>query len=263
MAIMPRKDIADFLEESVRHYNRVAFIENDPVSIPHLFTKKEDREISGFFAAVLAWGNRKTIIRNASRLMEQMDGAPYEFVMHHTTNELNRLAPFVHRTFNGGDCMFFIRSLRNIYRSHQGMEHIFTKGFRQQSHPAAAIHEFRKVFFMPRHELRTEKHLGDPYRNSASKRICMFLRWMVRTDRDRVDFGLWKQIQPGQLAIPLDVHTARVARALGLLRRKTNDWKAVMELTNALRQLDPADPVKYDFALFGMGVNERRGKAGW
>jgi uncharacterized protein (TIGR02757 family) len=251
------KDLKDFLEEKTFQYNSPAFIDTDPISIPHRFSKKEDIEISGFLSAVIAWGNRKAILVSAGRIMDLMDNTPHDFVLHHSAADLKRFKKFVHRTFNGGDAVYFIRSLKNIYRNHGGMESIFQK---QISKPdtdlSPAISGFKKIFYsLP--NARTQKHLPDPLKNSSAKRMNMFLRWMVRKDKQGVDFGLWKFVRPSQLSIPLDVHTGNVARKLGLLKRKQSDWKAVMELNSRLRGFDSNDPVKYDFALFGLGVFEK------
>lgn len=249
-----KSELKDFLDEKVEQYNRPKFIETDPIQIPHLFTKKEDREIAGFLTATIAWGNRKSILKNAHKLMELMDQAPFQFVMQHEENDLERLSPFVHRTFNEIDLRFFIKSLRNIYQNHDGLETIFQKNATKNS-LQPAIHALKKHFFEIPHPSRTTKHVSDPLKNSAAKRINMFLRWMVRNDNAGVDFGIW-QIAPSLLSCPLDVHSGNVARKLGLLSRKQNDSKALAELDISLRHLAPDDPVKYDFALFGLGVFE-------
>ncbi|SRR5258706_1051399 len=251
------KELKDFLEEKTLRYNSSSFISDDPISIPHRFSKKEDIEISGFFSAVIAWGNRKAIVAAGSRLAELMDNSPHEFILHHSPADLNRFKKFVHRTFNGGDAIYFIRSLKNIYKNHGGMESIFQRHISlSDADLSPALSGFKAMFYiLP--GARTQKHLPDPLQNSSAKRMNMFLRWLVRNDKQGVDFGLWKFIKPSQLSIPLDVHTGNVARKLGLLKRKQNDWKAVMELTARLREFDPNDPVKYDFALFGLGVFEK------
>jgi uncharacterized protein (TIGR02757 family) len=258
------KDIKNFLDENYLKYNKPAFIENDPVSIPHLFSKKEDIEIAGLLAATIAWGNRKSIIVNANKLMKWMDLDPHDFILNHSKGDLKIFEKFVHRTFNGKDCIFFIQSLANIYREHGGLENTF-KGTDLKER----IIHFRKIFLEIKHLKRSEKHVSDPASGSAAKRLCMFLRWMVRKDNKGVDFGIWKSISPSELCLPLDVHTGNVSRALGLLQRKQNDWKAVEEITSVLREFDKNDPVKYDFALFGLGVdkvldfsqaNKRRGR---
>lgn len=251
------KELKDFLEEKTFRYNSPSFIEDDPISIPHRYSKKEDIEISGLLAAVIAWGNRKAILASAARLMGLMDDSPYEFIMHHTASDLTRFKKFVHRTFNGNDTIYFIRSLKNIYCNHGGMEGIFKAHIsRSDADLSPALSGFKTIFYeLP--DARTQKHLPDPLQNSSAKRMNMFLRWMVRKDKQGVDFGLWKFISPSQLSMPLDVHTGNVARKLGLLKRKQNDWKAVTELTGLLRGFDPNDPVKYDFALFGLGIFEK------
>ncbi len=253
-------DLKKFLDEKVDLYNRPEFIEADPISIPHRFSKKEDIGISGFFAATIAWGQRPVILKNANQLMEMMDNSPHDFILNHSKKELKPFSTFVHRTHNGTDCIYFISSLKNIYNKHGGLEKVFTDGFTTAT-AAYSITKFRELFFSIPHPSRTKKHIADPLANSSAKRLCMYLRWMVRKDKRGVDFGIWKNILPSQLACPLDLHSARVARSLSLLARKQNDWKAVMELTEKLKQFDPVDPVKYDFALFGLGINENFNKS--
>lgn len=248
--------LKDFLDARVEEYNQPEFLENDPLQVPHRFSKKEDIEISGFLTATIAWGNRKSIINNALRLMELLDHAPHDFVHHHTPKDLKKLLPFVHRTFNGTDLQYFISSLKNLYQNHGGLEAVFTRHAEKDS-MQPAIAKFKKVFFALPHLPRTTKHVSDPHKGSAAKRLNMFLRWMVREHTTGVDFGLWKGLAPGQLSCPLDVHSGNVARKLGLLTRKQNDAKAVALLDTHLRVLDPHDPVKYDFALFGLGVSEK------
>lgn len=243
-----------FLEKKFNQYHRFEFIENDPISVPHRFSKKEDIEIAAFFSSVLAWGSRKVTIRNALKLMNMMDDSPYDFILHHTSSGLKPFKKFVHRTFNGVDVVFFIQSLQNIYMHQGGMEKIFTDTFRKADNAAIPISSFRKHFFSLPHQKRSEKHLPDPLTGSAAKRMNMFLRWMIRKDDAGIDFGIWKKITPSQLVCPLDVHSAANAREWGLLMRKQNDWKAVVELTNNLKKFDAADPVRYDYALFGQGV---------
>jgi len=252
---MNSTELKEFLDFKVDQYNTSEFIETDPVQIPHLFSRKEDMEISGFLTATISWGNRKSILKNANYLMELLEFAPYDFVQNHSEAELEKLENFVHRTFNGGDLIYFIKAFQYIYREHNGMENIFSKHSNKYS-LQPAIHEFKKIFFELPHEKRTEKHVSDPLKNSAAKRINMFLRWMVRNDSRNVDLGIWNSISPAQLSCPLDVHSGNVARKLGLLKRKQNDAKALLELDKNLRKLDPKDPVKYDFALFGLGVFE-------
>ena len=252
---MNKTELKSFLDEKVVQYNTLDFIESDPVQIPHLFTQKEDIEIAGFLSATIAWGNRKMIIKNPHRMINLMGNAPYDFVMSHTEDNLEQLESFVHRTFNGQDFSFFIRSLKNIYENHHGLESVFTKN-QNLDNRQLSISEFKKIFFEIPHLARTQKHVSDPINNSAAKRINMYLRWMVRQDNKGVDLGIWKNIPPASLSCPLDVHSGNVARKLGLLSRKQNDGKAVTELDLQLRKLDPIDPVKYDFALFGLGVFE-------
>ncbi|OEJ98732.1 TIGR02757 family protein [Flavivirga aquatica] len=252
---LSKTELKEFLDAKVQQYNNPKFIESDPIQIPHIFNKKEDIEISGFLTATIAWGNRKSIINNANKLMNLLDNAPSDFVMNHQETDLEKLQPFVHRTFNGNDCVQFIKSLKHIYKNHNGLESVFAKSSKNES-LQTSISKFKTIFFEIEHLPRTQKHVSDPLKNSAAKRINMFLRWMVRNDNTGVDFGIWKNLSSSQLSCPLDVHSGNVARKLGLLNRKQNDAKALLELDTALRQLDPKDPVKYDFALFGLGVFE-------
>ena len=252
---MINSELKDFLEEKVLQYNTLEFIESDPVQIPHLFTQKEDIEIAGFLSATIAWGNRKMIISNSHKMLELMGNAPFDFVMSHSNKDLQTLQSFVHRTFNGNDFASFIQSLQNIYLNHGGLEAVFNKN-QQADSMQKSIHEFKKLFFEIPHQYRTQKHVSDPLNNSAAKRINMYLRWMIRQDNKGVDLGIWKSISPAALSCPLDVHSGNVARKLGLLNRKQNDGKAVAELDLQLRKFDNQDPVKYDFALFGLGVFE-------
>ncbi len=249
-------DLHEFLDLKVAEYNRPVFLTSDPIQIPHKFTLKQDIEISGFLTATIAWGNRKSIINNATILMDLMDQAPYQFVMGHTDEDLRSLEAYVHRTFNGSDLQYFIPALKHLYTNHHGMEAVFSK-HAQKNTLQPAITKFKESFFELPHEQRTKKHISDPGKGSAAKRINMFLRWMVRDASTGVDFGIWKSLRPSQLSCPLDVHSGNVARKLGLLTRKQNDAKAVAELDANLRLLDPNDPVKYDFALFGLGVFEK------
>jgi len=250
-----KKDLKDFLDSKVDQYNNTRFIESDPIQIPHAFSKKEDIEIAGFLTATIAWGNRKSIINNANKMMALLDYAPHDFVMQHTNNDLDRLAPFVHRTFNGADFAQFIKSLKHLYTRHHGLEAVF-QTYSHKDSMQFAIHKFKSIFFEVAHLERSKKHVSDPLNNSAAKRINMFLRWMVRQDNTGVDLGIWKHISPSKLSCPLDVHSGNVARKLGLLNRKQNDAKALAELDSNLRKLDRRDPVKYDYALFGLGVFE-------
>ncbi|MBO7523522.1 MAG: TIGR02757 family protein [Bacteroidales bacterium] len=250
------EDLKEFLDEKVAQYDTISFIDTDPISIPHRYTKKEDIEISGFLAATIAWGKRTMILRNAHRMMEILDDAPYDFVMNHAESDLERIKGVIHRTFNQTDLLYFIKSLKHIYSEEGGLEGIFTRHQTTDS-MQPAIHEFNKIFFCLPHEKRTERHVSDPFKGSAAKRINMFLRWMVRSDGKGVDFGIWKNIPTSILSIPLDVHSGNVSRKLGLLTRKQSDAKAVEELDSRLRLFDKDDPVKYDYALFGLGVFEK------
>jgi uncharacterized protein (TIGR02757 family) len=252
---MNHSELKDFLDEKVIQYNNLDFIDSDPVQIPHLFSLKEDVEIAGFLSATIAWGNRKMIIKNAHKMMDLMGNAPYDFVMSHKESDLERMESFVHRTFNGQDFASFIRSLQHIYKNHNGMEAVFLRNQESLS-MQKSISEFKKVFFEIPHPHRTQKHISDPLNGSAAKRINMYLRWMCRQDNKGVDLGIWKSISPASLSCPLDVHSGNVARKLSLLTRKQNDSKALSELDKNLRLLDDKDPVKYDFALFGLGVFE-------
>jgi TIGR02757 family protein len=281
-------DIKVFLDRKVEEYNRPSFIENDPISIPHRFARKQDREIAAFFAAILAWGQRKTIINKCTELLARMDGQPYDFVRNHQEIDLKQLLGFKHRTFNDTDLLYFISFFRAHYAQYDSLEEAFlpptaNKEFRaeySESYPSLPeidtysssscflgnlalsnfgaeqmLNHFRTYFFsLPDAPLRTRKHISSPMQNSACKRLNMFLRWMVRKDSKGVDFGLWRRIMPSQLICPCDVHVERVARKLGLIQRKQSDWKTACELTENLRRLDVNDPVRYDFALFGLGV---------
>ena len=253
---MDQRELKEFLDEKVMLYNNPSFIESDPIQIPHLFSKKEDIEISGFLTAIISWGNRKMIIRNALKMMELLDNAPYDFIINHQKSDLKPFKNFVHRTFNSEDLYQFIQSLEHIYKKHQGLEKTLAI-IGERTTYIEAIHNLKKIFFEIPHLQRTKKHISDPLKNSAAKRINMFLRWMVRNDQTGVDFGIWKTHNAANLSCPLDVHSGNVARKLGLLSRKQNDWKAVTELDTNLRKLDHEDPVKYDFALFGLGVFEK------
>ncbi len=252
---MQSATLQKLLDGQYRCFNTPSFIENDPIQIPHRFTRKEDIEIAAFLSSTIAWGNRKSIIASASKMMTLMNDHPYEFILGAGTDELRRVETFAHRTFQGIDFSYFIRSLKNIYTRRGGLEEVFTTGYRQNRSVRDALIHFRNIFFEIEHPLRTLKHVSDVSRGSAGKRLNLFLMWMVRPDEQKVHFGLWRGISPSALYIPLDVHCGNVARQLGLLTRTQNDWKAVEELTANLRAFDPDDPVKYDFALFCMGVN--------
>ena len=253
---MTQKELKDFLDSKYAQYNGRIFIENDPIQILHQFAKPEDIEIAGFLTAVIAWGQRKTIIKNATQLMQWMDFAPNDFMLNHQPGDLKPFLSFTHRTFNGVDSDFFIRRLSQVYKEYSSLEDFFNYGHSANTDMATRISDFKRRFFMAPHALRSEKHLADPLKNSAAKRLNMFFRWMVRKDPQSVDFGIWKNTSPALLMCPLDVHTAKISRGLGLLQRKQNDWKAVEELTHNLRQFDQNDPVKYDISLFALGAME-------
>ena len=255
--IYSSENIKSFLDEKIQLFNRAEFIETDPIKVPAFFTTKENIEIAGFLAATLAWGQRPTIIRNAMKLMALMQNDPIEFLQNSSEEDWAVFQSFKHRTFNGTDCIYFLKSLKNIYQNHGGLEQVFTDGFLNGNSIFSALVYFRKVFFELEHERRTEKHVSDVEKGAAAKRLNMYLRWMVRNDTSNVDFALWKQIPSSALMLPLDVHTGNVARKLGLLTRTQNDWRAVEEITAKLREFDPEDPIKYDFALFGLGVFEK------
>jgi uncharacterized protein (TIGR02757 family) len=251
---MPKnQELKHFLDTQFERLYRPEFIIGDPISVPHSFNRKEDIEICGFLTAILSWGQRKMIIQKANDLMIRMDSAPYEFIKHANETELEHIRGFVYRTFNETDCLTIIESLRNIYTIHNGLEELFTEGFNQDG-AFQAIQKVHDIIFSYPHLERSRKHIANPASGSAAKRINMFLRWMVRSGDQGVDFGLWKSIRPAQLIIPLDVHSGNTARKLGLLHRKQNDRRAAEELTTALRMFDQEDPVKYDFVLFGLGV---------
>lgn len=253
-------ELKDFLEIKVQQYNRPSFVDSDPIQIPHSFTKKEDIEISAFLTAAIAWGKRSIIIQNARRMTEAMGNSPYDFVMNYSGSDKQRFQHIKHRTFNPQDLDFFIRAFKNIYSNHGGLETLFSEGFKKEQSVYGAISRFRSVFMQSDHENRSEKHVANPIKKSAAKRINMFLMWMCRHDTKGVHFGLWNCIPPSELIIPLDVHTGNTSRTLGLLHRKANDRKSAELLTTTLKQFDAKDPVKYDFALFGTGVFEQFGK---
>lgn len=258
-----RWEIKELLEERAALYNQRTFIVEDPISIPHRFTKKQDIEIAGFFAAILAWGQRKTIINKCLELMAMMDNSPYDFMLHHSANDLKPFLHFRHRTFNDLDALYFIDFFKRFYSKHGTLEVAFTSGWNEDNDiMEALLSRFHTRFFdHPDAPQRTRKHIATPARKSACKRINMFLRWMVRNDNNGVDFGIWDTIKPYQLVCPCDLHVDRVGRSLGLIKRKQTDWLTAVELTQNLRKLDPTDPVKYDFALFGMGIMENFGRA--
>ena len=277
MKTKDQKSLKEFFDEKVNQYNRISFIKDDPVCIPHLFNKKADIEIAGFFAAVFAWGNRTTIIQKSKELMQLMGNAPHDFCLNHSDKDLQSLIHFKHRTFNTTDLLYFIEFLKYHYTNHKSLEEAFVKGAKKIISPPLrggddakaagksigggveiALTNFHNYFFSLEHvPNRTKKHIATPYKGSTCKRLNMYLRWMVRNDKQGVDFGIWKKIQPSELICPIDLHVARVAKRFGLLERKQVDWQAAVELTDYLRTLDPLDPVKYDFALFGLGAIEK------
>jgi len=252
--MMP-EHLREFLNQKVEEYNRPSFIKDDPISIPHLFTKEQDIEIAGFFAAVFAWGNRTTIIAKSKELMQRLDNSPFDFIKHHSQKDLKKIKGFRHRTFNEDDLFYFVESLHHHYLKHHSLEPAFFPN--KRSDAEQGLVHFKKHFFSLEHLKRTEKHISSPLQKSTCKRLNMFLRWMIRNDNKGVDFGIWKNISPSKLICPIDLHVARVAKRLGLLKRKQVDWIAAIELTEALRQLDDKDPVKYDFALFNLGIIEK------
>ncbi len=256
---MNEDELKAFLDVKAAFYNRPNFISADPISIPHQFKKMQDIEIAGFFTATLAWGNRTSILNSCNRLMQLMDYAPYDFILNHKEKDLKRFMDFKHRTFNTTDALYFLHFFRNFYKKHKSLEDAFS-GFisRKDENIENALRGFHNLFFsLEDAPKRTKKHVATPERNSTCKRLNMFLRWMVRKDDCGVDFGIWKKIKPSQLICPCDVHVDRVARKLGLITGKQTNWKTAVELTSKLKQLDPVDPVKYDFALFGLGVIEK------
>jgi len=251
---MNKQELKEFLDHKVEIYNAPDFIPHDPIQIPHRFTDPKDIAISGFLTATIAWGNRKSIINNANRLMDLMDNSPADFIQNFQPSDLERFDGFVHRTFNSDDCKMFMRALQDIELRDDGLEFAFAKAYQSSTNLQEGISRFKQRFFEVDHLPRTQKHVSDPLKNSSAKRLNMYLRWMVRKDNNGVDFGIWDSIPMSSLSLPLDVHTGNISRKLRILKRKQNDGKAVAELDKSLRKLDPVDPVKYDFALFGLGV---------
>ena len=250
-------EIKELLDEKYFQFNNTSFIETDPISIPHKFSKKEDIEIASLLVATIAWGQRTSIINNGNKLMRLMNDEPHDFILNFTKKDAARFEGFVHRTFNSTDCVFFLNSLKHIYTKHGGLEAAFSTDFSsKETDVKNAITNFRALFLNTEHQSRSEKHISNPSAKSSAKRLCMFLRWMVRKDKHGVDFGIWKSIKPSQLCLPLDLHTGNVSRKLGLLNRTQNDWQAVEEITSVLRTFDKNDPIKYDFSLFGLGAFE-------
>ncbi|MBK7147527.1 MAG: TIGR02757 family protein [Bacteroidetes bacterium] len=251
---MQHEKIYELLERKYKEYDSASFIEADPISVPHRFSKKQDIEIAAFFSATIAWGNRKSIITSANKLMNLMGNAPYDFILHHRDNDLKNLLEFKHRTFNATDTLYFVEFLKQHYSKHDSLEAAFLQSGIRNSQFETLSHFHHYFFSLDDSPTRTRKHIATPARGSTCKRLNMFLRWMVRKDKNGVDFGLWKKIKPAQLLIPLDVHVDRTARKLGLITRKQTDWETVVELTENLKQFDSKDPVKYDYALFGLSV---------
>lgn len=249
---MNDQDLLELLEFKTEQYNNHSFILNDPISIPHQYSVKQDIEIAAFLTAIISWGQRTTIIKNAQQLMSLMDESPYDFVKNHKPSDLVSFKHFKHRTFKGVDCRYFIFSLKNLLKKFGSLENAFINPNLKNPNLFDGINYFRDNFFSLRHEPRTLKHISNIEKGSTGKRLNMFLRWMVRDDKKGVDFGIWKNIKPSELYLPLDVHTANASRKLGLLERKSHDWKAVLEVTQKLREFDTKDPIKYDFALFGL-----------
>ncbi len=251
-----------FFDKKAKQYNKPSFIKDDPVCIPHLFNRKQDIEIAGFFAALFAWGNRTIIIKKSRELLQLMDMAPYDFLLNHQEQDLKRFLGFKHRTFNATDLLYFLVFLQQHYRENESLETAFFPGEVLEGDSNGVVERaltyFHYYFFsLEDFPHRTKKHVATPEKNSSCKRLNMFLRWMVRRDNNGVDFGIWQRISPAQLICPIDLHVARVASRFQLLQRKPVDWQAALELTAYLRSLDPRDPVKYDFALFGLGVMEK------
>jgi uncharacterized protein (TIGR02757 family) len=254
-----QEDLRKLLNSKVLQYNHASFIAADPICIPRSFTKKQDIEIAGFFAAIFAWGNRTTIINKSRELMQLMNNTPYDFILHHTEKDLRKLEGFKHRTFNSTDLLYCIEFFKAHYAAHESLETAFTKWMHKKDATIEnGLNGFYDYFFsLPDVPERTKKHIASPNKNSSCKRLNMYLRWMVRNDTKGVDFGIWKNISPSQLIIPVDVHVARVAKQLNILQAKQSNWQAALELTAYLRTLDKHDPVKYDFALFSIGVLEQ------
>ena len=253
---MISSELKSLLDQKADFYNNTWFIKSDPISVPHGFTNKQDIEISAFLVANIAWGKRSTIINNGRKMLSLMGNSPAEFILNFKEPDLKTFENFVHRTFNATDLIYFLNALQHIYKNHGGLEKVFSQEYEKTKDIFDTITLFHNVFFELDHPLRTKKHLSNPAKGSAAKRLNMYLRWMVRNDDRGVDFGIWKTIPMSALMIPLDVHTARLGRKFGLLKRRSNDRKAVEEYTANLRKLNPSDPVKYDFALFGMGAFE-------
>lgn len=252
---MERNELKELLDALHDKYNTPDFIADDPISVPHMYTGREDREIAGFLAATIAWGNRKAIVKSCRRMMQFMDDVPYDFTMNASDDELRTLEKFVHRTFNGHDFAAFVRAMRRMYAEKGGIGRFFEDRYEACGDLRQVLSEFRREFFAAEHPVHCEKHVSSIDKKASCKRLNMYLRWMVRDDGRGVDFGMWKRIPASALYLPLDVHSGNMSRALGLMERRQNDWRAVEEVTETLRGFDPADPVKYDFALFGAGID--------
>lgn len=252
---MNKNELADLLETLHNKYNRADFIEADPISVPHSFSSRENIEISGFLAATIAWGNRKAIVKSAMRMMQYMDNQPYDFVVSASETELQHLKTYVHRTFNGNDFIDFVRALRNFYQKFGGIGNFFEKSYEETRDMRIVLSQFRSEFLSEEHNKHSEKHISNINKGASCKRLNMYIRWMVRRDNCGVDFGLWQKIPMSALYLPLDLHSGNMARALGLLARKQNDWKAVEEITQSLREFDADDPTRFDFSLFGAGID--------
>jgi len=256
---LDKKALKEYLDRKFLEFNSKDFIKNDPISVPHQYSKKQDIEITAFWTAILSWGLRKTIINKANELFDYMDRAPYDFIINHKDSDLKKIQHFKHRTFNSTDTLYFIHFLKDYYSNNESLEIAFSNHLtKDDEHVGAALIGFHHLFFsLPFAPMRTRKHIASPERNSTCKRLNMFLRWMVRNDDLGVDFGLWKNIDPSQLLCPFDVHVERVARKLGLINRKQRDWKTLLELHASLKEFDPCDPAKYDYALFGIGILDK------
>ena len=252
---MSREEMRELLERLHDRYNNESFIEADPISVPHSFTRTVDREIAGFLAATIAWGNRRAIVQSAHRMMRYMDNAPEDFVRNATEADMEYLRTYVHRTFNGVDFQDFVRGLRHIITEWGSVGNYFETRYEEHGDLRPVFSDFRRDFFAAEHDAHCEKHLSSIDKGAACKRLCMYLRWFVRHDDRGVDFGMWRRIPMSALYMPLDIHTGRMGRNLGLLNRKQSDWKAVEELTASLRELHADDPVRYDYSLFGLGIS--------
>lgn len=257
---MVQSELKNLLDTLYRKYNRQEFIEQDPISVPHIFSKKQDIEIAAFIAAIFSWGQRKTIINKSKEFLGLMDMDPFEFIKHHQESDLKKFLNFKHRTFNDIDALYFISFFKHHYAKHQSLEDAFLtkEKFKTDDNITQNLIHFKSYFFSLEHFAhRTKKHISSPERNSTCKKLCMFLRWMVRKDSQGVDFGLWNKIKPSELICPIDVHVHNTSKQLNLLKTDVLNWKTAVELTKQLKMLDPHDPVKYDFSLFGLGIEQK------